>query len=171
MPSRPNITILFPLLLVVCAFFGTNASADTVILVTGSEIEAEEVIKEGDNIICVHNDGTQSTFPQAWVKEIISDRPIQKKRVQTKKIIEPGIAFTTGSGISCFSEEWLEEVMQFYLADDIDGVTAFTNEKKCLLIDENIQVTVLKVTSTGRVLFLYDQNELWTSQEFLKGNR
>ena len=86
-------------------------------------------------------------------------------------MIEPGIAFTSGSAISCFSEEWLDEVMKFYLADDIDGVTTFTDEKKCLLLDENTQVTVLKVTGTGRVFFLFEQKELWTSQEFLKGNR
>ena len=171
MPSWLNVTMLFFLLLAVFTFVGSNTSADTVILVTGSEIEADEVIKQGDTIICVHNDGTQSTFPLAWVKEIISDRPVQKSRVQTQKMIEPGIAFTTGSGISCFSEEWLEEVMQFYLADDIDGVTRYTNEKKCLFLDENLPVTVQKVTHTGRVLFLYDQKELWTSQEFLKGNR
>lgn len=82
-------------------------------------------------------------------------------------------ATTVKDSIACLSKEALQEMIQFAGADDKASFSAYLIEKKCIIINKEVDVTV--IDSPGMLgniaMFIFNGVKFWTTREGLKNYR
>lgn len=82
-------------------------------------------------------------------------------------------ATTKENHFACLKEEWLDDMVKFVVAKDLDSAQAYVKAKKCLVTKGGEKVTV--TDSPGflgsRASYVYKGVKFWTTREALNYGR
>jgi hypothetical protein len=79
-------------------------------------------------------------------------------------------ANTVGSNFACFSESDFDDLVSFAAAKDKASIQAYIDQKRCFVLREGLQVTILKSPGMfgGRAQCAYKGVKFWTFREALE---
>ena len=78
---------------------------------------------------------------------------------------------TTNDGYTaCLKKEWLDDVMSFIVAKDMDSFQAYLDSNKCIIIKKGLRVTVIESPGMfgGTAGFVFKGTKVWTVREALE---
>jgi hypothetical protein len=182
-------------LMLVC--FPWPVMADTLILKDGTRIETNYVWEKGHGITGYFTKTGEAFIDSDlvdWKKMREAKSPgtwapmnAEQTKAETEKLAEelsrnktdPGQAIakpaddrprTIGGNIACISEQYLDDMTQFYLNKDKGSFQAYIDGGKCVVMKENLPITVM-----GRSGFMWSKTEFvfkgvrfWSASEAIK---
>jgi len=77
---------------------------------------------------------------------------------------------TKGGHTACLKKQWLDDVISFVVAKDMDSFQAYLDSKKCIVLKEGLRVTVTDSPGMfgGTAGFVFKGIKLWTVREALE---
>jgi hypothetical protein len=77
---------------------------------------------------------------------------------------------TKGGHVACFEKGWLDDIISFVVAEDMDSLQAYIDSKKCIILKKGLRVTVTESPGMfgGTAGFVFRGIKLWTTREALK---
>jgi len=77
---------------------------------------------------------------------------------------------TKGGHTACLKKQWLNDVIDFVAADDIDSFQAYIDSRKCIILKKGLRVTVTDSPGMfgGTVEFIFKGTRFWTVREALE---
>ena len=82
-------------------------------------------------------------------------------------------ATTKGVHTACLKKEWLDDVISFIVAKDMDSFQSYLDSKKCIVLKKGLKVTITEFPGMfgGTAGFVFKGIKLWTVREaFNYGN-
>lgn len=96
-------------------------------------------------------------------------RDVQEQQWKAK-YDKPVITKTVGDRVACFLRSDLSDMMKFVVASDRDSFASYVASRKCLILKDGIQVTVLESPGFlgSETLFAYNGMKMWTTRDGIK---
>ena len=81
----------------------------------------------------------------------------------------PGSAVTVGGHTACLKEEWLDDLVKFVSAGDMESFKAYIETNKCVVLKPGLKVTMIEYPSMfgTRAEFAFKGIKFWTVREAL----
>ncbi|SEH08108.1 hypothetical protein [Candidatus Venteria ishoeyi] len=77
---------------------------------------------------------------------------------------------TKGGHAACLKKQWLDDVVSFVVAKDMDSFQAYLDSKKCIVLKKGLRVTVTESPGMfgGTAGFVFKGIKFWTVREALE---
>jgi hypothetical protein len=74
---------------------------------------------------------------------------------------------TKGGYVACMKEQWLDDMLQFSLTNDQESYGAYIKDKKCLILEDGLQITVTDWPGLlgGKTGFIMLEEKFWALRE------
>jgi hypothetical protein len=72
-----------------------------------------------------------------------------------------------GGHTACLKKEWLDDIISFVVAKDMDSFQAYLDSQKCIVLKEGLRVTITESPGFlgGTTGFVFRGIKLWTVRE------
>lgn len=82
-------------------------------------------------------------------------------------------ATTVGGGVACLRKVWIEDMIKFVSAQDINSFQVYLNNDRCIILKKGIKVTIMESPGffgsvTGFIFQGVPGVKLWTTREQLE---
>jgi len=86
---------------------------------------------------------------------------------EKKKSLPAGRVLTRGGQPACLSKTWYEDLVKFTSAKDFKSFEAYISQKRCILLKEGLEVTMMEWPGMfgGSLSFAYNGIKFWAPRE------